>query len=626
VLGSIGAGLLLVKAAPLDSARRPSGETWVRVEVTALGQRNEQSQATEVWAYGLFLPDGSQAPLRPEPLSGRWEEKEAGVWFSFGQPEATLRWEGRLARGSQLRLLRHSWSGHARVTVNGRAQEVDLYASGSDLWRQEVAPEAAAAGRFQRRLLRVTDALGLGLLLLMLGLGLATWPGPSRAQPPKRWESWGLAALCMAAWGGYLLAFWPALMTSDSLDQWGQAIWGPIINHHPAFHTLLLRGVTRVWASPAAVALVQMAAMSLAAAGLLSELGAWGVPRPVRWALALVFALSPVNGVMVVTLWKDIAYTIVVLALTALLLRVARTRGEALRSRPLFLGLLASMASAALLRLNGLPMVALLLGTLFVVCQRELRRRVVWLGAGVAVAWFLVVVPVYRAAGVRPMPGASAHSLQIHHMAALAHHVPEAFTPEDKQVLEKAAPWEEWHERYNCFTVDSLLYNKKLKRDFFESADKVAFQRLWLRQAWAHPEVIASHLECVSSQVWRILQPPRGYQYLFNDEIVPNELGLAQAPQWPAAHQWLLSRLKHLTDPQPRWWVWRPALYLYVGLFCAIVAAARLRSAWVLLAAMPVVLNALVLLGISIAQDFRYLYPCYVFGLLSPALLFVRRE
>jgi hypothetical protein len=623
----VGAGLLLVKATPLDAPRQLSSESWVRVEVTALGQRNDQSQGTEVWAYGLFLPDGSPAPLKPEPLSGRWEEKEAGVWISHGQPEATLRWEGRLARGSQLRLLRHSWSGRARVTVNGQAQEVDLHAAGSELWRQDVTAEAGSAvGRFQRRLLRVTDALSLGLLLLTLGLGLATWPGPSRAQPPKRWEGWAMAAMCMAAWGIYLLAFWPGLMTADSMDQWYQVMRGPIVNHHPAFHTLLLWGVTRVWASPAAVALVQMGAMSLAAAGLLTELGSWGVPRPVRWAMALVFALSPVNGVMVVTLWKDIAYTIVVLVLVALLLRVARTRGEALRSRPLFLGLMASMASAALLRLNGLPMVALLLGTLFVICQRELRRRVVGLGVGVAVAWLFVVVPVYRAVGVRPMPGASAHSLQIHHMAALAHHVPEAFTPEDKQVLEKAAPWEEWHERYNCYTVDSLLYNKKLKRSFFESADKVDFQRLWLRQAWAHPEVIVSHLGCVSSQVWRILQPPTGYQYLFNREMEPNDIGLAQVPRWPAAREWLLSGLEQLTEPQPRWWVWRPALYLYVGLFCAVVAAARQRSAWVLLAALPVVLNALVLLGISIAQDFRYLYPCYVFGLLSPALLFVRRE
>jgi len=78
--------------------------------------------------------------------------------------------------------------------------------------------------------------------------------------------------------------------------------------------------------------------------------------------------------------------------------------------------------------------------------------------------------------------------------------------------------------------------------------------------------------------------------------------------------------------PKRLWWVWRPAPYLYLTLFLALIAAARLRSAWVLLPVVPVALNSAVLLGINLAQDFRYQYPVYVVALLSPAFLFMRRD
>ena len=46
----------------------------------------------------------------------------------------------------------------------------------------------------------------------------------------------------------------------------------------------------------------------------------------------------------------------------------------------------------------------------------------------------------------------------------------------------------------------------------------------------------------------------------------------------------------------------------------------------VLLPILPVLFNSVILLGLNLAQDFRYQYPVYVVALLSPALLFVRRS
>ena len=63
----------------------------------------------------------------------------------------------------------------------------------------------------------------------------------------QRWPAFAAAGLCIAVWAVYLLAFWPALMTDDSIDQWFQVLTGQLTGHHPPFHTMLNWLVTRLW-------------------------------------------------------------------------------------------------------------------------------------------------------------------------------------------------------------------------------------------------------------------------------------------------------------------------------------------------------------------------------------------
>ncbi|MFL5356372.1 hypothetical protein, partial [Archangium sp.] len=72
-----------------------------------------------VWVLGLEdETSGKPLPLEPTRRSGSWEVKDGGQ-MSLGRPEATLRWEGRFEGDAVLKLVRHPWSGLARVTLNG---------------------------------------------------------------------------------------------------------------------------------------------------------------------------------------------------------------------------------------------------------------------------------------------------------------------------------------------------------------------------------------------------------------------------------------------------------------------------------------------------------------------------
>jgi hypothetical protein len=342
--------------------------------------------------------------------------------------------------------------------------------------------------------------------------------------------------------------------------------------------------------------------------------------------VSLLFALSPVNGAMVITLWKDIPYTIAFLLLTALLLRLGRTRGEALRSWGFVAALVATLTPVALLRHNGVPVALLTAAALGVLSPRPLRRRALVLAAGVVALFVLVTGPLYKALGVQPVNRAAAHGNAIHQVGAIVHAEPQTLSPGETRLLESIQPLSIWRDAYSCYLINPQLHNPVLQASFFDVPEqRAAFQGLWLSLVKEHWPVLLEHLTCVSSMVWRVRPAPEGYLYRFSLGIEPNAFGLKQEPLWPQGRE-VLRELLRTTERQEYWWVWQPALYLYLGLGCFALVALRQRSAWVLLAAGPVLLHSLVLLALSVAQDFRYQYPAYVVALVGLGLLLAPRS
>ena len=62
----------------------------------------------------------------------------------------------------------------------------------------------------------------------------------------------GYALPCIAIWSVYLIAFYPGIMSMDSLNQWDQitnfakADYG-FTDAHPVGHTLFLWLITSIW-------------------------------------------------------------------------------------------------------------------------------------------------------------------------------------------------------------------------------------------------------------------------------------------------------------------------------------------------------------------------------------------
>lgn len=197
-------------------------------------------------------------------------------------------------------------------------------------------------------------------------------------------------------------AFFPAVMTSDSLSQWSQALSGNFDNASPYLHALTMRVLRVVWDSPGAFIALQIVAFSALAASICSYLRRAGAPL---WSVALpvvYFVAAPQFGMYAATLWKDVPYSILALALAFLIYRFGTD--EEFRARRSALVMLAvTSALLPLFRFNGLPF--LVLPALWFLASRKTgwRRAAVLLTVTVAVfTTFDAVVP--RVLDVRPVP------------------------------------------------------------------------------------------------------------------------------------------------------------------------------------------------------------------------------
>jgi hypothetical protein len=159
--------------------------------------------------------------------------------------------------------------------------------------------------------------------------------------------------------------------------------------------------------------------------------------------------------------------------------------------------------------------------------------------------------------------------------------------------------------------------------------------RLAVDLDFRYPKTALKHLVGSSSYLWRILPVPPEETYgvclwlddkrqvhtmdtRFDTFAFPPQ-SLFPDWQWPVA-----AAIEHsYLSPPWSWLLWRPALYLYVGLAASLVAVARGRSlAWLLVLA-PVLLNTASIALLAACQAHRYGYPLQLVVMVVAGFLFL---
>ncbi|OQX15707.1 MAG: hypothetical protein BWK76_12715 [Desulfobulbaceae bacterium A2] len=220
---------------------------------------------------------------------------------------------------------------------------------------------------------------------------------------PQRRPFWLMFCGGLLVYGLWLAAFWPGVMSVDSLNIWRAArLPELLLNDHPLINVLLYRWLQMLWDHVAVVSLLHVVLTSLTISWIFFRLRQWGFRWP--WLLAgyLFLLLSVPVGVYTTTLWKDVPFALLTLFWAFTLAELWRQR----RSGTLRVGwqrgaaLVLLFGALVLLRHNGLVylvFIPLALVCLGIVPWRPALAALAVMVVGVVLA--LTVLRVGRAGG-----------------------------------------------------------------------------------------------------------------------------------------------------------------------------------------------------------------------------------
>lgn len=430
----------------------------------------------------------------------------------------------------------------------------------------------------------------------------------------------------------YWLAFFPGVMTYDSVAQWDQLSTFKITNLHPAFHTILMWMLTRIWNSPGIISLFQVLIASLVIGyGLNSIQKVSQLSGYIIITLGFLLSANPLVGVVDVTLWKDVLYSLAILLLTIYLLWLVNSDGEWIIKPAHFILYSCVLAVIWLTRFNGFPVVlASLIATLIV--YKKYYKQFLYSTLIVAAIILFVLGPVYTWFNVN-------RELVYNYGIAFIHPVvPYVNSPADLaslsyqelQYLNHIYPLNDtWS--YSCYDATVFYYQGAVFMPVIK--DPLMMVKIFTKLAIHDPKIMLNHFICLSSFVWQPNQPKNVYL----ETILFENYNLDQNPAWKiytdqVSQNSLLPEVRNFIKRivNAEWnrdvnkLLWRPALYMYLFLASLVYFVIRTAHKKWLFLSVPLVAQSMTMMFTAQNQALRYQYPIYLISMLfTVPLLFL---
>jgi hypothetical protein len=612
-LACLAAGIFLAAAIPLQSATPPVKHI---LTVVATGTPDPQSAGDEVRLLAINTGAGIYPASTPDLCRGNWQKQGKALVAGQGQP-ATLTCEFPAVGRIVLTFEKGPSAGVVRLRSGEREVEKDLYSRKEGVVTVGVQNSLTVWQQTIHLLFVLADALWFGLFLFVASAWLVCRPTPLgiAGQPlpmPPRWMWVRYTLPLLVYWSVYWLAFWPALMSTDSLGQWAQMISGQYSDAHPAFHTLTNWLLTRLWFSPGAIAAAQILALSVVAGLGIALMRQEGAPAWLTWMVVTGVALSPANGMLAVTLWKDIPYSIALLGLTICLFLIVRSAGVWIEGHVAWLALGITTALTALYRHNGVIPAFASLACLFLAFPHRWKRLLAasLLASGL---WLGVRGPFYRWLEVQPTQGNPFISVLALNVIDRHVNFDTPLLEDERQLLAQVRPGApDWP--YDCYNFTEFYYDGYLDHEFM-ARHSIDLARLALELSLRNPGETLQQWVCTGASVFQITAPRNTSYETAVGEIYANDMGLQSASRLPQVRTLLLRLAGETRTRRWVWLAWRSPFWMYLYFFAIAVACMRAKSWRYLLLAVPVGLNALQVAVFSVEQIFRYVYPMMLVGM-----------
>jgi hypothetical protein len=405
-------------------------------------------------------------------------------------------------------------------------------------------------------------------------------------------------------WLLYLIGFFPATMSTDSFDEWRQAVGAkPLNDLHPILYTLIIKALISIWYSPAIIVVLQILFMAAVCSSFLVFLYKAGIPYKWVLILAILTAIIPANGIMVIVLWKDILFSCCLVWLTLLIAEIV-TNTYIFNQKTTLAFLVVALLGVALLRHNGvLP--AFISGAALVIWSLKNKRTGILLSLSMFLLVFFVYKKVLMPYWFKVPPVATAfQKIPFMHGMASVMHANGNLSPEASQEMEKLLPIDVWKSQYNPFSADEYLY--MTNTPFIDNLSAVPTSRvlsLYTKTFIDNPFLIARDRLNGCELLWNVNQAEGSSNYSYEPNLEENEFGFKQ--QENGLHKVLMGMVKFFgraLDPISR----RVGVFNILLLLVFLYVFKQRKMYWLIF--LPLIGANLSLLLSMTFQSFRYVY------------------
>ncbi|RND51687.1 DUF6020 family protein [Lacticaseibacillus paracasei] len=351
------------------------------------------------------------------------------------------------------------------------------------------------------------SAFILTLFFSILTLTWATRIKPNATQISHDQERWIMGAqfcLMTIVWLFYWLAFYPGLLTNDSLNQWSIANgYSPLATWHPYIHTLLLEVSSKIVHTPALLLLGQLLFSAWAVTYALRFLQRRGISPVVTTIIALGYALYPLNGLYMSTVWKDIPYFSLILLLFVETIHLIESKGTLIQTPRGAFPYLLLLIATSLFRKNGYYVVIIVLILLLI---NQWSKHLL----AIAVLTFLVVSSVnYWTNTVEhavTSPVTEALGIPLQQVGAV-YAKKGNVSSSNQKYFSKILPASEWATRYNSQDVDYLKYDSKFNRTVIQKSTR-NFLTHWFSLFLRNKRLFVEAYLDQTRSIWKAVLPP----------------------------------------------------------------------------------------------------------------------
>ena len=442
--------------------------------------------------------------------------------------------------------------------------------------------------------------------LMWLEKGVERWRKKEKPKKPKVAIWWISLIIMVGIWLLYLIAFNPAGLSSDSIDTIKQVTGEYALSSgHPLLYTLIIKLFWTIYAHPSLVCVGQILGLGSLAASFFYFLYKQGLKPIVIYIAAAVFAVFPATGTIVVTIWKDGLFTIGVLWTTFLLMQMVFDKERFGRSWVKTVAMILALLIMVLTRHNGIVAFwGTILAIGFFYWRRWTAQILITIGGAIALL-FLFNGPLHRQLNVIENVSHAKYTTLVHGIGSVI--ATDGDLPTDVETMALSiAPQKIWTELYNPYTMGTyqygeampyLIYYQYAERPFIEIVEQY-----WRSFLTSPRQIIRDRLQ-LTSIVWEINTPPKGYIYRHTDWEAAEELGLKH---WSnkLTDDYVSTELSVMTLDAI---FWRVGIYnvalLIIGFFWIVN-----KKSQYLISLIPWLGNILLLMLICFSQDYRYVH------------------